>query len=86
MRDDLFSFTFMGHRVCVVLDDNSRSGWSYCIDGVGDSEAMAYESLSQRLMLEEAGMAARDHIRAMARAGTTLPLFTTKPAFLGADG
>lgn len=64
MRDDLFCFTFMGHRVCVQLD-KSPAGWSYTVDGLDEAAAPHQLSWSERMVLEEAGMAARSHIRAM---------------------
>ncbi len=70
MRDDLFCFTFMGHRVCVQLD-NSPMGWTYVLDGAEAPLTPRNLSWSERMVLEEAGMAARSHIRAMAALETT---------------
>ena len=68
MRDDLFCFTYLGHRVSIALD-GSPMGWSFTIDGAEDAKALTPICLAQRLLLEEAGIAARDHIRSMQAAG-----------------
>lgn len=63
MRDDLFCFEFMGRRVCVRLDAQSLTGWSYTIDGTEMPPCLERPPYAQRVLLEEAGMAAREHIR-----------------------
>ncbi len=73
MRDDLFCFAFMGHRVCVSFDDNNIAGWSFTIDSCETPGVMENLTWSQRLLLEEAGMVARDRIRAVRSCNTVCP-------------